>query len=235
MSEISVETGKQIRLYRKLRRLTLEDLSRIICKSKSTVSKYEKGEIAMDIETLCEIAEALHIQPGQLLYTPPEKSGSPSAVRRPAFFRDTSRLFSYLYDGRAGRLLRSALEILPDTGENQCGVMMYMNFFDWDQVQNCENTYTGYMEHFDAVTNIHLVNRDLPMEKASIQILASRLDSATKWGLWNGLSSRPMMPVAAKILLSRTPLKEDAALTEKLKISKEDIRLLKLYNMLSVT
>lgn len=26
----------------------------------------------MDIETLCEIAEALHIQPGQLLYTPPE-------------------------------------------------------------------------------------------------------------------------------------------------------------------
>ena len=61
------------------------------------------------------------------------------------------------------------------------------------------------------------------------------MNSDTKWGLFNGFSSRPMMPVAFKMLFSKRPLKEDAELLRQLKISKEDIRLLKLYNMFSVT
>ena len=90
------------------------------------------------------------------------------------------------------------------------------------------------MEHFDALTNIILTNQDSPMEKASVQILASYLDNDTKYGLFNGFSSRPMMPVAAKMLFSKKKLKEDQNLIQLLKISKEDIRLLKLYNMMSV-
>lgn len=91
------------------------------------------------------------------------------------------------------------------------------------------------MEHYDAMTQISLVNQDTPMEKASVQILASYLDSDTKWGLFNGFSSRPMMPIASKMLLSKTKLKEDKELLKRLKISKEDIRLMKLYNMMAVT
>ena len=109
-----------------------------------------------------------------------------------------------------------------------------MNFKDFNSYQNCENTYWGYMEHFDALTNIILTNQDSPMEKASVQILASYLDNDTKYGLFNGFSSRPMMPVAAKMLFSKKKLKEDQNLIQLLKISKEDIRLLKLYNMMSV-
>ena len=55
-----------------------------------------------------------------------------------------------------------------------------MNFKDYAHYQKCENTYWGYMEHYNAVTNIHLVNQDSPMEKASAQLLASYLDSDTK-------------------------------------------------------
>ena len=73
------------------------------------------------------------------------------------------------------------------------------------------------------------------MEQASIQILASYLDSETKWGLFNGFSSRPMMPIAMKMLISKNRLSEDTSLISCLKVSREDIRLLKLYNMLSVT
>lgn len=113
--------------------------------------------------------------------------------------------------------------------------MMYMNFKDFKNYQNCENTYWGYIEHYDAMTYISLTNQDTPMEKASVQILASYLDSDTKWGLFNGFSSRPMMPIAIKMLFSKNRLKEDADLVRLLKVSKDDIRLLKLYNMLSVT
>ena len=43
-----------------------------------------------------------------------------------------------------------------------------------------------------------------------------------------------MMPIAVKILFPKARLKEDAALLQQLKVSKEDIRLLRLYNMMSV-
>ncbi|MCH6186601.1 hypothetical protein MKN04_02860 [Paenibacillus polymyxa] len=57
------------------------------------------------------------------------------------------------------------------------------------------------------------------IEKASVQILASYLTSDTKWGLFNGFSSRPMMPITAKMLFSKEVLKEDARLIQQLKVS----------------
>lgn len=60
-NETSVLVGRQIRTCRKQNKITLEELSRIIGKSKSTISKYEKGEIPVDVETLYLIAQALHV------------------------------------------------------------------------------------------------------------------------------------------------------------------------------
>ena len=234
MKEISIEIGKRIRNFRKMRHMTLEEMSAVICKSKSTISKYEKGEIAVDIETLYELADALHIHVEQLLYCRPNRTVIQALNNHPAFFNGISQFFSYIFDGRNNQLIRCVFDVLSEAENNQYKIMMYMNFSSYDHYQNCENTYWGYIEHYDAVTNIVLTNQDPPMEKASVQILASYLDSDTKWGLWNGFSSRPMMPIAMKMLFSKTPLKEDLSLIRQLKVSKEDIRLLKLYNMLSV-
>ena len=51
-----------------MRRMTLEELASRIYKSKATLSKYEKGQIVVDIETLYSIAEALEIRVEHLLY-----------------------------------------------------------------------------------------------------------------------------------------------------------------------
>lgn len=236
MSEISVQIGNHIRSLRKKRGLTLNELADRIHKSKSAVSKYEKGEIAIDVETLYEIADALHISAEQLVYTRPEqKKISFSHNADPAFFNGVSQFYAYLFDGRSNELIRCVFDILSETEDGQYKLAMYMNYTDGKNYQNCENTYYGTMEHYDAMTQISLVNQDTPMEKASVQILASYLDSDTKWGLFNGFSSRPMMPIASKMLLSKTKLKEDKELLKRLKISKEDIRLMKLYNMMAVT
>ncbi|WP_170100232.1 hypothetical protein [Trichococcus patagoniensis] len=55
-----------------------------------------------------------------------------------------------------------------------------------------------------------LRNQDTYMEQVTISILASFLDADTKWSLFFGLSSHPIMPIAVKMLFSRPPLKEDA-------------------------
>ena len=102
-------------------------------------------------------------------------------------------------------------------------------------LKRCESTYYGYIEYYDTLSDISLTNQDSPMEKASCKVLAAYLEAPTKWGLWIGVSSRPIMPIATKILLSKSPLAADAELAKRLKISREDVRLLKLCNMIPVT
>lgn len=156
-------------------------------------------------------------------------------IKTPNFFSGVSQFYSYFFDGRSNQLIRCVFDVLSRTEDNQYKVMTYMNFKDYNSYQNCENTYWGYIEHYDVLTNISLTNQDSAIEKASVQILASYLTSDTKWGLFNGFSSRPMMPIAAKMLFSKEVLKEDARLIQQLKVSKDDIRILKLYNMMAVT
>lgn len=234
MSEITEGVGRNIRAQRKKRNLTLNELALLVHKSKSTLSKYEKGEIAVDVETLYELADAFHIHVEQLLYVRKERKGITDSERSPAFFSGVTQFYSYFYDGRSRELIRCVFDVLSKTDDNQYKVMMYMNYKDMAHYQNCETTYFGYIEHYDAVTNINLINQDSPMERASAQILASYLESDMKWGLWNGLSSRPLMPIATKMLFTRKPLHGHEDVIQELKISKEDIRLLRLYNMLPV-
>ena len=235
MGEIAREIGGRMRSFRRMRKLTLTQLAALLYRSPSTVSKYETGEIAMDIETLYAVAQALHIHVEQLLCRGRE-SGTPDLTgRSPAFFNGVSQFYSYLFDGRSNQLIRCVFDLVGPAEENRCRLLMYMNFHSFASYQNCENTYWGYMEHYDALTHIQLTNRDTPMEKASVQILAPYLEAETKWGLFNGFSSRPMMPIAAKMLFARERLREDEHLITRLKISREDIRLCRLYNMMAVT
>ena len=67
MNKISLHIGDRIRMYRKARGLTLQQLADMIHKSRASVSKYENGEITLDVETLCEIARVLMVSPGQLM------------------------------------------------------------------------------------------------------------------------------------------------------------------------
>ncbi|AKN31970.1 XRE family transcriptional regulator [Clostridium carboxidivorans P7] len=235
MEEISIEIGKRIRSFRKAKKMTIQELADQIYKSKATVSKYEKGEIVIDIVTLYNVAKVLRIHVDQLLYCEPNGVEIQIEGKKPAFFQGSSQFYSYIYDGRANKLIRCVMDVLSKTEENRYKVMLYMNIESYENYQECENTYGGYIEHYDALTNIILRNQATPMEQITISMLASFMDSQTKWGLMFGISSRPLMPIAAKMLLSKKPLKQDQKLIDKLTISKEDIRIMKMYNMLAIT
>nr|WP_321292545.1 helix-turn-helix transcriptional regulator [uncultured Trichococcus sp.] len=235
MLNINQEIGMRIRNFRKRKNMTLLELSAKICKSKAMLSKYERGEIVIDISTLYELADILGIHVNQLLPVTDRNNQKNVKPLNPAFFSSVTQFYSYVYDGRANKVIKCLFDIVPTETAGENNIYMYMNFKDYDRYQDCENTYYGNIEHYDAHTNIVLRNQDTYMEQVTISILASFLDADTKWGLFFGLSSRPMMPIAVKMLFSRSPLKEDQQLIEKLKVSKEDIRLLKHYNMLSVT
>jgi len=215
--------------------MTLEELAVAVNKSKATLSKYEKGQIVLDIETLYDIAGVLRVHVDQLLVNSKQESEIVYEEVNPSFFRGLNRFYAYYYDGRIRKINRSVCDILSRAKTNQYKLIMYMNCPDLEQYQQCENTYIGYIRHFDALSIMEVVHQTNPMEHGSVQILATFMDSEVKWGLWNGISSRPLMPVALKMLFSKKPLKEDERLIKQLKISKDDIRTMKLYNFFAVT
>lgn len=64
MGNINLHAGMKIRMYRKNKNMTLQQLADRIHKSRASVSKYETGEVSMDIETLVEIAAAMSVRDG---------------------------------------------------------------------------------------------------------------------------------------------------------------------------
>lgn len=234
MPQISHEIGKRIRAFRKSRHMTLDELAKILCKNKSTLSKYETGEIVLDIETIYEISRALGIHVEQLLYCTPDRVPIQNSGTQSNFFSGLTQFYGYYYDGRVNRIVAAVFDVLLMSEAHRYKIMMYINFADFDSYQNCATSCWGYMEHYDAITNITLTNQNSPMEKAFCQILATFTTADTIWGLFTGLSARPMMPVAIKMLISKKRLNMDACLLQRLKVTKEDFRLMKHYNMMTV-
>ena len=132
------------------------------------------------------------------------------------------------------RIVPAVFDVLLLSDDHRYKIMMYMNYADFDSYQNCATACWGYMEHYDAITNITLTNQASPMERAFCQVLATFTTADTIWGLFTGLSARPMMPVAIKMLFSKKRLPMDESLMRRLKVTKEDIRLMKHYNMMTV-
>ena len=77
--------------------LTLQQLADAIHKSRATVSKYETGEITIDIETLYDISSALEVDLNRLTDYRPDKVKSVASVdysgRSPFFHAE--RLYFY--------------------------------------------------------------------------------------------------------------------------------------------
>lgn len=228
--------GKRIRYYRKQKHMSLRQLADIICKSVSTLSKYESGQIVLDITTLYDIAHAFHLPVEQLLYheeifmSPTEKD---SYI--PAFFHDVTRLYLYFFDGRSHELVRGVCDISEKVSPQTYKVNMYVNIDSYEYYQNCENTYHGILKHFDALSTLELVNRDTDMDKYIIHIPASYINSPTKWALDLSISCRPIMPIAGKTLFSKEVQDETKEFIQSLLFfNKEDYKRLRNLNFLSI-
>ena len=67
--------GSRIRFYRKLKNMTQDQLAAAIHKSESTLSKYESGQISIDIGALYDIASALGTDMSQFVdYAVPKEA-----------------------------------------------------------------------------------------------------------------------------------------------------------------
>ncbi|MBR6652833.1 MAG: helix-turn-helix domain-containing protein [Anaerotignum sp.] len=232
MKEISIHVGQKIRLFRKMKGMTIEVFAGMIGKSKATVSKYENGDISIDVETLFAIAQALEVPVNQLIDYTDEKAADKGEKKHQL---TKSRYYMYFYDGRRSRIVRNVIEVQDGGQEN--GVFeanMYAYLENFDQYYQCKLLYRGVMRRYDTFVNFNLENQNNKVERAFLYAINSFSHSGRMAGLYCGLSTQPILPACFKFVLSPEILEEDEDLKEELMVSKEDIKALKKMNMFVV-
>lgn len=229
MEKLNAYIGSRIRLYRQMKRYTLQDLAGMIHKSKATLSKYENGEITLDVMTLFELAQALEIRVQQLIDYVPE-SGKP-AVQRDSFFPQRE-LYLYFYDGRKKRIITSVLTINRDLAGNTAS--LYYDLIEPGRMESCRNLYFGAAEFYDTFTNFSFYSQSNRMEHVTL-CAANPFDrSGRVLGLLTGISRYPMLPVSIKCVLSPQMLREEEDISQTLILSAKDLKLIKKLNMFAV-
>ena len=231
MKEISIHVGRRIRLYRKMKGMTIETFAGIIGKSKATVSKYENGEISIDVETLFGIAEALEVSVNQLVDYAVEAEED-----KGKYPLSRSRYYMYFYDGRRSRIARNIIEV-QDGGEEN-GVFeanMYAYLESFEHMERCKLLYHGQMRRYDTFVNFNFENQNNKVERAFLYAINSFSHSGRMAGLYCGLSTQPILPACFKFVLSHEILEENEELKAELMVSKEDIKALKKMNMFVVS
>ncbi|MEA4920851.1 MAG: helix-turn-helix transcriptional regulator [Clostridiaceae bacterium] len=232
MNEVSLHVGNRIRLYRKAKKLTLLTLSQKIHKSKATLSKYETGDITVDVETLFDIADVLGIKVQQLIdYTPISKP-NPSGQKPTGSFFPQRHIYIYFYDGRVGKIIKNLLEV---DHESPHGTATFYNDIPaFDKFEECRNLYFGSVDYYDTVTNFSFENQSNRIEHVVLCAVNPFDRGEQVLGLLSGISRYPILPISIKCILSPVILEENEELMEKLILSKKDIKLIKSLNMFAV-
>lgn len=229
MESISIYVGKKIKFYRKQMHLSIAQFSELISKSKSTVSKYENGQISIDLQTLYEIAQTLNIGIHQLIDFQVENQSLPLNLNSP--FGGQRHMHIYFYDGRKRRIVKSYLTINPRANANDFCCSFYMDIPSFENFEKCSFYYLGSVESYDLVTYVHLVNQANPMEKMCFCILNSLYYQSVTWGLMFGISYRPIAPFTLKFLMSSNPLENEEITVDRLTLTTDEIKTIKSLNM----
>lgn len=237
MSEINKHIGKQIRMYRKVQGLTLQQLADLIHKSRASVSKYETGEITLDVETLYDISNALHITMNQLTDYQPEQEQAPlpipEATGGSPFF-DARRLYFYFYDGRYKRLKDGIIDVYESKEHpGEYTASLSINAMS-PTGRSSAVYYTGKVVYSDMLIRFSFVNQYNKLEEDLLYIF-NPLDSRDfTEGLLCGISSADLMPCAFKCLVTLTPQEPSEELHKQLLITKKELQRWQKLNMLIV-
>ena len=229
MNNLSIHIGKRIRYYRKAQNLTISQLADMICKSKSSISKYENAEVSIDIETLSAISNALNIPLSQLIdYS--ESSASSSFNHLEGFFHNTN-LF-YMYNTFFNKkIIQSVLIIKPSSNdEADC----YFDIKNTDDYYNCGCLYHGHMTSSYTHVNFHLSNEINAADEISLFFNNLFYNTNTTTGLISSISEHLIVPCAGKTILSKIPIKSLAQLNELFQFTTNEQKYLRSNNMLVI-
>ena len=230
MSDRSEYLGSRIRMYRKSKGLSLQDFSVKLFKSVSTVSKYETGDIVVNIDTLYEIAAVLDIPVTELLSFPGDRTAQ--SVMPPMLKSEVR--YMYQYSRSDDRITKSKIEEYKSNDENHT-VTLFYDVSTFAHPDRCRSMYRGTMKKDGYLYNYQMTNASNQAEHVFMCTLRSINSGSLCFGLLAGLSAKSFLPEVIKVIISEKPLPENIDLKQRLLVDPADIRLLKRNNFFVMT
>ena len=239
MEPINEHVGRKVRNYRKMKGMTLQQLADAIHKSRATVSKYENGEITLDVVTLYEISEALDINLDQLTDYHAQKAeeivpSAPDYEGQSPYFQ-ANRLFAYFYDGRYNRLKEIVIDVRKNivNEDGSCEAAMSIRSSTANG-RSSEVYYNGNVLYSDMLIRFNFVNRFNKLEQDLLYIFNPlELRDFTE-GLLCGISSADLKPCAFKCLVALAPSEDYALLRSRLELTTRELKRWQSINMFMV-
>ena len=221
-SNFPSKVGAKIRIYRKAKKLSLNDLSVKINKSKGTLSKYESGSIAIDIITLHEIATILQVDIVKLV----ESTNTESAITDKIFENPLpSKL--YLYHSHHQKYYTSIINLGVKQKNGNMSTTLYYKTSDCEVTNiKCANIYHGSLTCSATHLNFSLINFYNKTDMLYLLFLIPIEITEAYPGLLLGLQNANMRPASTRVLLSSHPLSKNY-LEHNLKLTHKDWRRLK--------
>lgn len=236
MNEINVHIGSRIRNFRRMKKLTLQQLADLIHKSRATVSKYETGEISLDIETLYDISNALDVELNRITDYKPVKNVAPPVTdysgRNPFFQAD--RLYFYFYDGRYHRLKDGVIDVHRNMDENGCFDASLSIHSVSPSGRVSEVYYSGKVLYSDTLIRFSFENQYNKLEQDLLYIFNPLDLRDFTEGLLCGISSADLLPCAFKCIVTLTPQEANDELKKHLMITPKELKRWQKMNMLVV-
>lgn len=228
MSDFSYENlGAKIRVFRKAKRVSLNDIAQVLNKSISTVAKYETGEINIDVESLILLCEYLHVNISDLLPAHTFHDAEKNRLRYSEQFID--KVYIYYYRAYDHWIHRCVIENNNTTFKS----MLYFDVKDEQNPYKCTHVYQGTVHYTDSHIYYVFFNAAMPFDMLTINVPSVSRDVEYQIGLLTSITVY-YQNMAGKILISETPIHDQNLLMEKLKISKQDLKELKHSNFFIV-
>lgn len=227
--EYSKKVGEKIRILRKKCGYTLIDFAKLLNKSKSVVSKYERGEIAIDILTIRQIAQVLNIPVSSLLEDELPQIAPLFSTADNIDFSNLSSIktiYVYSYFAHAGKPILRVQQI-------QCvneKAISYLYPEHNADGKSFECIYTGTVINESSFTRIMISNPVVPNDVVILDFPARFQKGKPVLGYITSISIPPYSPLASAAILSDTPIADADWLKAKLTLDKDVTKYIKKNN-----
>ncbi len=207
--------GKMLKNARKSKKVSIENLSKKIQKSSSTIYKYEANTIIPDFETILSICNALEIDLNELVYK--EEIDTDIHSSNNPFSSD--HLFMYYIDD-TNKLYKMTLDI-----KSEDGIMkVYFSVPSLNKI-----FFVGSIESNSEVAFIMFKNYTLEnkhFEKVMIYINMKHSSDDIKMGIICGEKDSSFEPVVKKICITKYELtsKEEKIMKNRLVINEKELK-----------
>ena len=228
LTTLTRQIGAKIRYFRRERDYTITQLGKMVCKSKSTISKYETGEISIDIPTLYDIAAALQVSPLALL---PSEDVQTRAASGPIQGADEpmEKFYVYTYNGLAKDPLRRHILLAGDTRAEH-----YADVYDYEDYTRCAYYYRGTVQRTESSIRLFMENTVNPLDRCILAYPTPLAQRTFYTGMLTSVSISQYPPFSIKILLSHQEQKDEQWLKEQLVLNRDELKRIRKKNVFYV-